>query len=140
MRKVIRTPEAPRPLGVYSQAIVTDGFVFVAGQGPIDPATNQMEVGDIRSQTRRALRNVRAILEAAGSSLQHAVRMGVFLADLNDFAAMNEVFREFFPDDPPARTTVGCALPTMKIEIDCIARVRTQSTCWHCGCSRPACV
>lgn len=127
MRKVIRTPEAPRPLGVYSQAIVAGGFVFVAGQGPINPSTNEMELGDIRSQTRRALQNIRAILEAAGSSLREVVRMGVFLADLADFPAMNEVFREFFSENPPARTTVACTLPKMKVEIDCIARVRKQT-------------
>ena len=123
MRKVIRTSEGPRPLGVYSQAIVANGFVFVAGQGSINPATNDMELGDVRSETRRALKNIAVILEAAGSSLRDAVRMGVFLADMNDFAAMNEVFREFFPEDPPARTTVGCVLPKIKVEIDCIARL-----------------
>jgi len=129
MRKVVRTAEAPRPLGVYSQGIAADGFVFVAGQGPVNPATNELELGDIHSQTRRVLQNIRAILEAAGSSLDQAVRMGVFLADLNDFGALNEVFREFFPDDPPARTTVGCQLPKagMKVEIDCIARVRDRT-------------
>jgi len=126
MRKVIRTTEAPRPQGVYSQGIVSGGFVFVAGQGPINPQNNQMELGDIKSETRRVLLNIRAILEAAGSSLKEIVRMGVFLADLNDFQAMNEIFREFFPDDPPARTTVGCALPRIKVEIDCIARVRER--------------
>ena len=124
MRQVIRTVDAPRPQGVYSQAIVTEGFVFVAGQGPINPQTNQMELGDIRSETRRVLENIRAILEAAGSSMQDIVRFGVFLGDLNDFQAMNEVFREFFPEDPPARTTVGVQLPRIKVEIDCIARVR----------------
>ena len=126
MRKVIRTSEGPRPLGVYSQAIVANGFVFVAGQGSINPATNDMELGDVRSETRRALKNIAVILEAAGSSLREAVRMGVFLADMNDFAAMNEVFREFFPENPPARTTVGCVLPKIKVEIDCIARLRKR--------------
>ena len=124
MRKVIRTSDAPRPRGVYSQGIIADGFVFVAGQGPVNPQTNQIESGDIKSETRLVLKNIRSILEAAGSSLRDAVRIGVFLADLNDFEAMNEAFREFFPEDPPARTTVGCALPKIKIEIDCIARVR----------------
>jgi 2-iminobutanoate/2-iminopropanoate deaminase len=124
MRKVIRTSEGPRPLGIYSQAIVADGFVFVAGQVPINPVTNEMEFGDIRSETRRVLKNIAAILEAAGSSLRDTVRMGVFLTDLNDFAAMNDVFREFFPENPPARTTVGCLLPKIKVEIDCIARLR----------------
>ena len=131
MRKVIRTAAGPRPLGVYSQAIVCDGFVFVAGQGPINPLTNEMELGDVRSQTRRVLQNIAAILEASGSSLRDAVRMGVFLADLDDFPAMNEVFREFFPDDPPARTTVGCTLPRIKVEIDCIARVRKRHGAKH---------
>jgi len=124
MRKVIRTSDAPRPRGVYSQGIIADGFVFVAGQGPVNPQTNQIESGDIKSETRLVLRNIRSILEAAGSSLRDAVRIGVFLADLNDFEGMNEVFREFLPEDPPARTTVGCALPKIKVEIDCIARVR----------------
>ena len=128
MRKVIRTAEGPRPLGVYSQAIVCDGFVFVAGQGPINAATNEMELGDIRSETRRVLRNIDAILHASGSSLRDSVRMGVFLADLADFPAMNEVFREFFPENPPARTTIGCTLPGIKVEIDCIARLRKGRT------------
>jgi len=129
MRKVVRTAEAPRAMGVYSQAIVSDGMVFVSGQGAVNPATNEMEGDDIRSQTRRVLQNIRAVLEASGSSLQDVVRMGVFLADVGDFAGMNEVFREFFPDDPPARTTVGCVLPkpTMKVEIDCVARVRART-------------
>ena len=123
MRKVIRAHSAPRPRGPYSQAIVADGFVFVAGQIPVNPATNELELGDIASQTRRTLENVRAVLEAAGSSLRDVVRVGVFLADLNDFAAMNEVYAKFFPVDPPARSTVGAQLPKIKIEIDCIARV-----------------
>lgn len=125
MQKVIRTSDAPRPLGVYSQAVATDGFVFVAGQLAVNPATNELEPGDIRSETRRALSNVEAILRAAGSSLRDAVRMGVFIADLKDFPAMNEVFQEFFPENPPARTTVQVQLPRgLKIEIDCIARAR----------------
>jgi 2-iminobutanoate/2-iminopropanoate deaminase len=124
MRKVVRTSDAPKPKGVYSQAIVADGFVFVAGQGCINPRTNEFEYGDIQSETRRTLQNIRAILEAAGSSLKEVVRVGVFLADLKDFAAMNEVYKEFFPEDQPARTTVGVQLPKIKIEIDCIARLK----------------
>jgi len=125
MRKVIRTPDAPKPLGVYSQAIVSDGFVFVAGQIPVNPSTGELELGDVRSETRLVLRNIAAVLHAAGSSLADAVRMGVFLSDLNDFAAMNEVFAKFFPVNPPARTTVACTLPkNIKVEIDCIAHVR----------------
>jgi len=124
MRKVIRTPDAPRPRGVYSQAIVDGDFVFVAGQASVNPKTNELDLGDIRSETRRTLSNIQAILQAAGCTLRDVVRVGVFLSDLTDFEAMNEVYRKFFPDDPPARTTVGCALPKIKIEIDCIARLR----------------
>jgi len=123
MRKVVRTSKAPLPQGVYSQAIVADGFAFVAGQACVNPQTNEFEYGDIQSETRRTLENIRAILEAAGSSLQDVVRVGVFLADMNDFAAMNEVYKQFFTADQPARTTVGAQLPKIKIEIDCIARV-----------------
>lgn len=126
MRKVIRTTDAPQPRGVYSQAIVADGLVYVAGQVPVNPKTNELELGDIKSEARLTLKNVQAVLEAAGSSLREIVRVGVFLADLNDFAAMNEVFKEFFPEDPPARTTVGALLPKIKIEIDCIARLRNN--------------
>ncbi len=124
MRKVIRSTESPRPRGPYSPAIVADGFVFVAGQGPVNPRTNELELGDIRAETRRTLENIRSILDAAGSSLREVVRVGVFLSDMKDFDAMNEVYREFFSEDPPARTTVGAQLPKIKVEIDCIARVR----------------
>jgi 2-iminobutanoate/2-iminopropanoate deaminase len=124
MRKVIRTSEGPRPRGPYSQAIVADGFVFVAGQASVNPSTNELELGDVRSETRRTLQNIRAILEAAGSSLRSVVRVGVFLADMKDFDGMNAVYREFFTEDPPARTTVGAQLSKIKVEIDCIARVR----------------
>ncbi|MGD0221929.1 MAG: Rid family detoxifying hydrolase [Terriglobia bacterium] len=123
MRKVIRTANAPQPKGVYSQAIVSGGFVFVAGQACVNPKTNEFEYGDIQSETRRTLENISAILEAAGSSLKDVVRVGVFLADMKDFAAMNEVYKQFFTEDQPARTTVGAQLPKIKIEIDCIAQV-----------------
>lgn len=127
MRKVIRSSRAPRPRGVYSQAIVSGGFVFVAGQGPINPETNELELGDIRNETARTLENIRAILIAAGSSLRDVVRVSVFLADIQDFDAMNSVYQKFFPTDPPARTTVGAQLPKIKIEIDCIARLSKNS-------------
>jgi len=123
MREVIRTSQGPQPRGPYSQAIVADGFVFVAGQGPVNPSTNELEPGDVGSETRHTLLNIQAILEAAGSSLRDVVRVGVFLADIKDFDAMNVVYREFFPADQPARTTVGAQLPKIKVEIDCIARV-----------------
>ena len=126
MRKVIRTSQGPLPRGSYSQAIVADGFVFVAGQAAVNPTTNELELGDVGSETRRTLRNIQAILEAASSSLGDVVRVGVFLADIKDFDAMNAVYKEFFPQDQPARTTVGAQLPQIKVEIDCIARVRSQ--------------
>ena len=124
MRKVVQSKKVPQPRGPYSPAIVADGFVFVAGQAAINPTTNELELGDIGSETRRTLENIKAILEASGSSLRDVVRVGVFLSSMKDFAAMNEVYREFFPKDPPARTTVGVNLPKIKVEIDCIARVR----------------
>jgi 2-iminobutanoate/2-iminopropanoate deaminase len=111
MRKSIVTSNAPKPAGPYSQAVAADGFVFVAGQGPINPKTGQMELGDIKSETRRTLLNIEAILEAAGCSLRDVVRVGIFLANLKDFESMNDVYREFFPKEHPARTTVGVQLP-----------------------------
>ncbi len=123
MRKAIKPSNAPRPRGPYSPAIVADGFVFVAGQAAINPATDQLETGDIKSETRRTLENIKAILEASGSSMKEVVRVGVFLADIGDFEGMNEVYKEYFPEEPPARTTVGATLPGINVEIDCIARV-----------------
>ena len=123
MRKVIRTSDAPIPKAPYSQAIVADGLVFVAGQACINPKTGEFEYGDVRSETRRTLENIRIILEASGSSMKDVVRVGVFLADLGEFAAMNEVYKEFFPEDQPARTTVGVQLRKIKVEIDCVACV-----------------
>lgn len=123
MRQVVRSAELPQPRGVYSPGIVAGGFVFVSGQAAVNPKTNELDLGDIRSETRQTLKNISAILQAAGASLEDVVRLGVFLSDLKDFEAMNEVFREFFPQDPPARTTVGVQLPKIKIEIDAIARI-----------------
>ena len=126
MRKVVHSSDIPKPRGVYSPAIVAGGFVFVSGQAAVNPKTNELELDDIRSETRQTLRNIQSILEAAGSSLREIVKLGVFLSDIKDFDAMNEVFREFFPEDPPARTTVGVVLPKIKIEIDAIARLRDR--------------
>jgi 2-iminobutanoate/2-iminopropanoate deaminase len=125
MRKTIHPPDGAKAKGPYSPGVISDGFLFVAGQAPINPQTNEIEYGDIRSETRRALMNIQGVLEAAGCSLRDVVRVGVFLNDLADVQTMNEVYREFFPDDFPARTTVGVQLPKFKIEIDCIARLRT---------------
>ena len=123
MRKVVKSKKAPQPRGPYSPAIIADGFVFVAGQAAINPQTNEFELGDVRAETRRTLENIKAILESAGSSMKEVVRVGVFLSDMKNFAAMNEVYATFFPKDPPARTTVGVSMPKIKVEIDCIARV-----------------
>jgi 2-iminobutanoate/2-iminopropanoate deaminase len=123
MRRTIHPKIGAKPTGPFSPGVIADGFLFVAGQAPINPETNEIEYGDIRSETRRALLNVQDVLEAAGCCLRDVVRVGVFLSDLGDVQAMNEVYREFFPEDHPARTTVGVHLPKFKVEIDCIARV-----------------
>lgn len=117
-------PEStPRPRGPYSPAIRAGDFIFVSGQGPVDPTSNQMSYGDIQHETRVTLNNLRLILEAAGATMADVVKCGVFIRDGRDFTAMNEVYVEFFGDARPARTTVETkfADPTMKIEIDCIA-------------------
>ena len=124
MRKAVHTAKAPQPQGPYSQAIVEGDFVFVAGQGPINPATGKRELGDARSETKRIFENMRAILEAAGSSLEHVVKCNVYLRDIGDFAAMNEVYQTFFAAPFPARTTIQAgALPGgIAVEIECIAK------------------
>ena len=113
----------PAPRGPYSPAVRAGDFLFVSGQGPIDPATDRFSFGDIRHETRLVLTNIRRILEGCGASLAGVVRCSVFLADSRDFAAMNEVYAEFFGDHKPARTTVEAKFvaPDMKIEVDCIA-------------------
>jgi len=123
MREIISTPHAPQAIGPYSQAIKANGFIFVSGQVAIDPATQQVIAGDVAAQTDRVLRNLSAILEAAGSSLSKVVRSGVFLKNMNDFAAMNAVYGKYFPSDPPARSTVEVArLPKdVLVEIDVVA-------------------
>jgi len=122
-RKIVATKDAPAAIGPYSQAVVANGFVFVSGQIPIDPATGQLVTGDIQAQTRRVLENVKAVLTAAGASLENVVKATVFLADMKDFAAMNEVYAEFLGRSAPARATVQAArLPKdVAVEIDVIA-------------------
>jgi len=123
MKEVISTAKAPKAIGPYSQAIRANGFVFVSGQIPFDPETGELVGGDVAQQTMRVLENLKAILEAAGSSLDHVVKTGVFLKDMNDFAAMNEVYARYFPKNPPARATVEVArLPRdVRVEIDLVA-------------------
>ena len=125
-RSVIATPRAPAAIGPYSQAIIGEGrLIFTAGQIPLDPATGAIAAPDIAGQTRQALGNLRAVLEAAGSSLAHTVKTTVFLADMRDFAAMNTVYQEFFPSDPPARSAVQVSrLPKdVLVEIEAVALV-----------------
>jgi 2-iminobutanoate/2-iminopropanoate deaminase len=123
MRDVISTNEGPRAIGPYSQAIRANGFVFVSGQVSIDPVTNTLVSGDVGAQTERVLQNLSGILKAAGSNLQKVVRATVFLKNMNDFAAMNEVYGKHFSSQPPARSTVEVArLPKdVLVEIDVIA-------------------
>ena len=113
---------APGARGPYSHAVRAGDFLFVSGQGPIDPATNQLSTGDIRHETRLTLENIRRILEGSGATVASVVKCSVFLADAKDFAAMNEVYAEFFGNDKPVRTTVQTGMVAdIKVEIDCIA-------------------
>jgi 2-iminobutanoate/2-iminopropanoate deaminase len=122
MKEVIATDKGPKAIGPYSQAIRANGFVFLSGQIPFDPATSQIIEGDVAAQTARVLDNVKAIAEAAGSSLDKAVKATVFLKDMNDFAAMNEVYGKYFAHNPPARSTVEVArLPRdVRVEIELV--------------------
>src|SRR5882762_1247562 len=124
VRNVVVTEQAPKPVGPYSQAVIEGDFIFVAGQGPINPLTGKLELGDVRSETKRVFENLRAILQAAGLSLDHVVKCNVYLRDINDFAAMNEVYATYFTAPFPARTTIQAgALPGgIAVEIECIAK------------------
>ncbi len=123
MNKAINTEKAPKAIGPYSQAIEAGGMVFVSGQLPIDPTTGEFAVGGVKGQTRQSLTNARHILEEAGTGLAHVVKTTVFLADMADFAAMNEVYSEFFSQPFPARSAVAVkTLPkNALVEVECIA-------------------
>jgi 2-iminobutanoate/2-iminopropanoate deaminase len=123
--KVISTPNAPAAIGPYSQAVVANGFAFLSGQIPLDPASGKIVEGDIAAQTERVLDNLKAVLGACGSSLGQVVKTTVYLKDMGEFARMNEVYERYFAENPPARATVEAArLPRdVRIEIDCIAAV-----------------
>jgi len=125
-KKVVFTEKAPKPIGPYSQAIIAGNLIFTAGQIPIDPATNQVVQGNIKEQTRRVLENLRAILESVGATFDDVVKVTIYMKDLNEFSAMNEVYSEYFKNSPPARTTVEVSrLPRdVRIEIDLIAIVK----------------
>ena len=124
-RQVVRTDHAPAAVGPYSQGIIANGFIFVAGQGGLVPGTKTPIEGGIQAQTRQTFENIKAILEAAGTSLENVIKMNVYLTDIGDFAAMNEVYASFFSADPPARTTVQVAkLPLgLIVEIEATALV-----------------
>ena len=124
-KTAISTAAAPAAIGPYSQAIRTGNLLFVSGQIPLDPATGQLREGDIRVQTRQVFKNLAAILEAAGSGFARVVKTTVYLRDLGEFAAMNEVYAEFFGDQPPARATVQVArLPRdAAVEIEVVAEI-----------------
>ncbi|MGZ6143127.1 MAG: RidA family protein [Myxococcales bacterium] len=120
----ISTDKAPKAIGPYSQAITAGDFVYTSGQIPLDPATQALVQGDIRAQTERVMENLGAVLAAAGTSFDKVVKATIFVIDLNDFAAVNEVYGKRFPKDPPARSTVQvAALPKgARVEIELIAR------------------
>ena len=125
-KKIVLTSGAPRPIGPYSQGIITrPGLLFTAGQIPIDPETGELVQGDIQTQTRQVLENLKSVLEAAGASLRAVVKTTVFLKDLKDFVPLNEVYSEYFRDSPPARSAVEVVrLPRdAKIEIEAVAIV-----------------
>lgn len=122
-KKIISTEKAPKAIGPYSQAIRTEHLVFTAGQIGLDPATMELVAGGVEAQTRQALTNLKRVLEAADSGLNFVVKTTVFLQSMSDFAAMNAVYQEFFPENPPARSTVAvAALPKgALVEVECMA-------------------
>jgi len=122
-KRIVKTEGAPGAIGPYSQAVVADGFVYTAGQVALDPRTGQLVPGDIRIQTKRVMENLKAVLEAAGSSMDKVVKTTIFLRDLNDFGTMNEIYGEYFKENPPARSTVQVAkLPREAVvEIEVVA-------------------
>ncbi|MEO8097130.1 MAG: RidA family protein [Acidobacteriota bacterium] len=125
MKKIISTEHAPQAIGPYSQAAVSNGFAFLSGQIALDASTGQTVAGGIAEQTAQVLENLKAVLEASGSSLAQVVKTTVYLKDMGEFAAMNDVYARYFTENPPARATVEAArLPRdVRVEIDCIASV-----------------
>jgi 2-iminobutanoate/2-iminopropanoate deaminase len=123
-RETITAGNAPEPAGPYSHAVVANGFVYISGQGPIQPETGEMP-DSFEDQVRLTLNNVKTILEAAGSGLDQVVKVNAYITDLTRFAEFNEVYKEFFQGAPPARTTVATALLGMLVEVDCVAIVES---------------
>ena len=125
MKKIVSTGGAPKAIGPYSQAVIWNGMAFLSGQIPLDPVTGELIQGDVAAQTERVLDNLKAVLEAAGASLNSVLKTTVFLKDMSDFPKMNEVYGRYFAESPPARSTVQAAkLPRdVMVEIDAIATV-----------------
>jgi 2-iminobutanoate/2-iminopropanoate deaminase len=123
--RIASTDKAPRAIGPYSQAVICNGFAFLSGQIPLNPESGQIIPGNVADQTERVLENLKNVLEACGASLESVVKTTVFLKDMGEFAAMNEVYGRYFPNNAPARSTVEAArLPRdVRVEIDCIAAV-----------------
>jgi 2-iminobutanoate/2-iminopropanoate deaminase len=122
MRKTVTADRGPAPAGPYFHAVVADGFVFISGQGPVNPETGTMPEA-FADQVRQTFKNVQTILKAAGSSLADVVKANAYVTDLTRFAEFNDVHKEFFRDNPPARTTVATALLGILVEVDCIAAI-----------------
>jgi len=122
MRKTVMADKGPAPAGPYSHAVIANGFVFISGQGPANPETGEMPDA-FADQVHQTFKNVQTILEAAGSSLDGVVKVNAYVTDLTRFAEFNEVYKEFFQNDPPARTTVATALLGILVEVDCIAAI-----------------
>ena len=122
MKRTVMAEKGPKPAGPYSHAVVANGFVFISGQGPVDPETGTMPDAFV-DQVRQTLRNVQTILEAAGTSLDNVVKVNAYVTDLTRFQEFNEVYGEFFQHDPPARTTVGSSLLGFLVEVDCVASI-----------------
>jgi 2-iminobutanoate/2-iminopropanoate deaminase len=120
MRKAIMVEGAVKAAGQYSHAVIANGFVYVAGQGPMDPATGTMP-DSFASQVRQTLRNLQIILKGAGADLKDVVKVNAYLSDVTRFQEYNAIYKEFFISDPPARTTIGCQLVGIQVEIDCVA-------------------
>lgn len=125
MKHIIATEKAPRAIGPYSQAVAHNGLLYLSGQIPLDPATSRLIEGDVAAQTERVIENLKAVLEAAGTSLDRVLKTTVYLKDLGEFAKMNEVYARYFSEEPPARATVEVArLPRdVRVEIEAVAAI-----------------
>jgi len=125
MKKTVETPLAPKPVGPYSQAVISGNLVFASGQIAIDPASGELVENDIQKQTKQVLENIGAVLQAAGTDFQNVVKTTVFLKDMNDFGAMNEIYQSYFAANSPARSTVevGRLPKDVLVEIECIAEI-----------------